>query len=791
MLYFFRMNAHSPPEFLDYRRENITVDLLKSIVDKYIQDIKAHYDSLVLIHPSDYSWVSIVQPEIDIRNEYNKNWGYLRMYDFHEDKGIRDLSRDYATKIDKFNIERTSNKEIYGILKAYRDAVYQLEKTNGSIDLNAQLCFEKYLNDIRMKCELSDENQVRYKEMQRELLDISKDFKKNLEDSANNERLDFENDEQLAGLTSDFINKHRVTEDGKTVIRITHKDNIMGTATSCTNPESRKQLFRLFKTRAGDKNVLNYERKLKLHQEIAEIHGYREYVEKHLSHNSILSGADELYSLLNRLSDVSRRTFKNDLKVIIDYTKETFPDDGVDKDTMDMFNDFPFYRRKFFENIGIPEPEQQKYFKIDKVITTCFDIYQRLLSYTFNKIDGYHYWSERVSLYEVKDNETNSTIGYFYMDIYKRDGKFGTASAHRLRNKSHDCLPICVLNCDILPQHEIDGTTWYNAKTFFHEFGHIMQAISEKCYNLFSLDEVDFDKLCIAPRSDGFEFHEIPSTMFELWFENPQILHRYFDIPMNLANNISRSETSLFSVKNFNATLPWIYDDLLANTKRFHTEFGGKLNNLEKYTWETYSGVRKYDGYPGGVFLNGHEFPFNSGYYRYLYCRTISSDIYFNVFKDNFLDPAAGKRFKEEIFHHVGLRSTKDSIRALLGRDYDKEFYVKKTLTAPDDFYTFFTAEDMREEATREENQWNGNVSGFNRYQPANETSTIRNRIMSRWKPKNRDTFVRLHPTGSVASSRKRGGKRTQKNKRNKRTKKYSQRMKKQTRRQRMEVEYI
>ena len=153
------------------------------------------------------------------------------------------------------------------------------------------------------------------------------------------------------------------------------------------------------------------------------------------------------------------------------------------------------------------------------VIKGVLDVYQSVLNLKFEKPDNPNIWHKDVEEYKVIDNTNGQTLGVFYLDLYPRDGKFKhyavfTFLDRRIKDNKI-MLPICsmVSNYEKATKDKPSLLNHSEVETFFHEFGHLMHAISNQAsYARFGLDGLLRD------------FVETPSTMFENWAWKEDVL---------------------------------------------------------------------------------------------------------------------------------------------------------------------------------------------------------------------------------------------------------------------------
>ena len=93
-------------------------------------------------------------------------------------------------------------------------------------------------------------------------------------------------------------------------------------------------------------------------------------------------------------------------------------------------------------------------------------------------------WHEEVSLHSVRDARSGLTLGYFFMDLHPRDGKYGHAAMWDLQPGSLDRhgrrqKAVAAMVCNFPRPTAMFPALLEHTEvtTLFHEFGHVMHGL--------------------------------------------------------------------------------------------------------------------------------------------------------------------------------------------------------------------------------------------------------------------------------------------------------------------------
>ena len=122
----------------------------------------------------------------------------------------------------------------------------------------------------------------------------------------------------------------------------------------------------------------------------------------------------------------------------------------------------------------------------------------------------------------VSDEETGKTIGYIYMDLYPRDGKYKHAACFdlidgELKEDGTYQQPFTAIVANLNPPSKDSPSLLKHdeVETLFHEFGHVLHNV---------LTEAKYSS--ISGTSVSRDFVEVPSQILENWAWDPSVIKK-------------------------------------------------------------------------------------------------------------------------------------------------------------------------------------------------------------------------------------------------------------------------
>jgi len=251
-------------------------------------------------------------------------------------------------------------------------------------------------------------------------------------------------------------------------------------------------------------------------------------------------------------------------------------------------------------------------------------------------------------------------LGYFYLDLYPREGKYGHAACFPFITKSNVSKPVATMACNF-GKGEL---TFEEVETFFHEFGHVMHHLSSK------------SKIkSTASFSCERDFVETPSQMFEEWCYCEEPLKMMsVGLPIEMIDKLNLSR-KLLQGYHYARQLMFGIFDMTVHSK----EYLNYLNPTQLFA-KIQKSVLEMDHIDGtsepasfGHLMGGYD----AGYYGYAWSLVYAKDLFGKFKTFGLLNPELGIKLRDQVLAQGSIRKSMDSIREFLDREPSDEEFIK------------------------------------------------------------------------------------------------------------------
>jgi len=359
------------------------------------------------------------------------------------DKKLRDASTDAEKLLDDFGIESSMREDVFILV----DAAF---KKNETIDPESKRLLEKdYKGYIRNGLGVpAGPRRDRFKDIKKRLSEISIVFQKNLNEENGGLWL---TPEELNGVPEDVVaslEKGSGDKSGKVKLTFKYPD-LFPTLKYATNAKTRQRVFVENENKCNE-NVPLFREAIVLRDEAARILGYKNHAEFRIEDKmaKIPKTVDDfLGDLRTRLTPGGEK----EIQQLQALKKEDLKSrgDGSSDDGHYYLWDHRYYDRLMLErDYSLDQQKIAEYFPLQTTIRGMLQIFEELFGLVFVEITGKERdeiadtgrgsditWHDEVQVFSVWDDEAEGSgfVGYLYLDLFPREGKYGHAANFNLQ----------------------------------------------------------------------------------------------------------------------------------------------------------------------------------------------------------------------------------------------------------------------------------------------------------------------------------------------------------------------
>ncbi|KAH8894007.1 peptidase family M3 [Thozetella sp. PMI_491] len=609
--------------------------------------------------------------------------------------GLRDAAVQAMKISQAFEIECLTREDIFRLV----DAVFQ---KNESLDPESRRALEqarqKYIqNGLALPSGLARD---RYKAIAERLSEVSTDFIKNIDENTGGIWL---SPEEIVGLPQDAIEgleKGTDLETGK--LKVTFKlpdcQSLMRFALS---PETRKAMYIARENRCSE-NIPLIEEGIRLRNEAALLLGYLNHAERKLE-LQMAKTPDKVMDFLDGLCGIAGLGVKKEVEKLQAAKRVDLSARGMPPDDNIYVWDIAFYEhilRKQEHNLD--QLKISEYFPFHPTLSGMLRLFGHLFGLVFIEIRDEDrqsvsptgktediIWNEDVVLYSVWNAPQcgNTTfVGYLYLDMYPRPGKYSHACCDLVRggflnDDGTRCYPAtCIMTNFTKPTSSKPSLLNHDeVVVLFHELGHGIHHLSIRTtYSRFNADSVAGD------------FLELPSEMLENWCWIPSCLKSFSSHYVTGATIPDEMVQSLVDAKHFNEAIYLIRQlnfalfDMNIHTYPVH-EKAIKYPELFNSLYFDLTGIKGPEDI--GMPLDwGHYYAsfrhlfcgYDAAYYGYQWSKVYSMDIFASVFEKDPMNQEEGRRYRQIILEKGGSKDEALMLEQFLGRKPSAEAFYQE-----------------------------------------------------------------------------------------------------------------
>jgi thimet oligopeptidase len=661
-----------PLTAIDFAWVAMTPAQMKKTADAYIAHKKKTYSEIKKILPEKRTFLNTLYALERCDDPFESFFGKLGLLgEVSPKKEIRDAAHEVAMQASQKLIDVEYDRGMYIALCEYYEGNYEYEKKSLRKE-DIKLLEETLREYKRMGFDLPDAKQKKLKVLLKKTSKLSTDFRKNINDYQDYILC---TEEELAGLSLRFIQSLPKADDGRYIVSLQYP-HLFPFMAEATNRKKREELAIKNLKKGGAKNLKIIEGLVKIRHEIASILGYKHHADFRTETRMAKSG-DTVEKFQNSLLKTLAPMAKKDIAALTAHARSL----GIKK--LEHY-DISYVATDLKKKLYDLDPETTRsYFPLDHVRHELFALCEKLFSISIKQVDA-KLWHKDVQLFEIKDavkENKGALIGYFAMDLFPREGKFGHAAmfdvvvSHEHGYRTEEYLaPFSSMVCNFpTPSKKSPSLLSIGeVETLFHEFGHLLHM---------TLTRARLESQ--AGANVAWDFVETPSQIMENWVWNGEALSklsRHYEtgkkMPKDMIERIIKGKTFqnayFYTRQLIQGKLDLdMHTGKVKDARQAYRKMNKMYFNIELPQKETF--------FPAGF---GHLVGYDAGYYSYLWALVYACDA-FSLFqtkgnKNVMTNTEVGLKWRREVLEKGSSEDEMKLIENFLGRKPSQKAFLKE-----------------------------------------------------------------------------------------------------------------
>lgn len=434
---------------------------------------------------------------------------------------------------------------------------------------------------------------------------------------------------------------------------------------NCKNATSRKRMYKIFNN-VAIKNLTLLKKIVIIRHKLSKLMGFSNSVDYTFKESERIATLPKIKNLLKTLTPILQRKMQCEIESIntLFDTKQIKTEQNIEINDYDLMYYSNQYKKKFLD---LDSNIIKKYFPCSYTIPQIMDIFAQLFGLKFQKVkvSKEKYWYSEVVLYTLSDLKTDEILGYLYLDLYPRTGKYNHAATFELQNSyyndlSQRIIPVTAMVCNFNKDYLLFG----EVTTFCHELGHAIHSlISRVKYEALSGITMELD------------FVEMPSQLAENWCFNKPFLKK---ISKHQETNLTLDNKTIRNIilnKEYNCGIQYLTQLLYARYDlEIHMQPVHKITNEYLYKkWFDLLGelnpiIKSSNGIHPMCRFGHLSGGYHVGYYSYLWSNIYAYDVFSIFKKKGIFNKDIGLQLRQKILEKGASHKTIEMLEEFLNR---------------------------------------------------------------------------------------------------------------------------
>ncbi|CAK8567216.1 unnamed protein product [Lathyrus sativus] len=477
------------------------------------------------------------------------------------------------------------------------------------------------------------------------------------------------NEAELAGLPLEFLKGLDKSENGQLKISL-RSHHVTAVLEFCKVGTTRRMVSRAYGNRCGEANLSILESLVQQRHKYARLLGYSCYAEYAVDVR-MAKTPTKVFEFLNDISIRITDLAMKELDILKDLKKK---EEG---ELPFGIEDLLYYVKRVEEqSYDLDFGEIKQYLPISLVLSGVFKIVQDLFGLRFEEIMGAEVWHCDVRVFSVFDLSSSELLGYCYLDLFSREGKYGHSCVVPLQNSALTIsgsrqIPVALLISQY--QKESDCSPgllrFSEVVNLFHEFGHMVQHICNRAsFARVSGIRVDPD------------FVEIPAQLLQnccyesFFLKLISGFHQDITKPLkdDLCKSIKRWRNSSSALKLKQEILYCLFDQIIHSADNIDIrELFKHLHSKVMLGLPVLEGTNPASCFPFSVV--GYE----AACYSRIWSEVFAADIFASMFCNGVSNQLPGMQFRNKVLAPGGGKDSIELISDFLGRKPSIQAYFE------------------------------------------------------------------------------------------------------------------